>query len=59
VLLWFIVEDFDAAWKRAQVLAAPVIESPSIHSGTGHRAFVVCDPDGYHVAVNEGEAQRG
>jgi hypothetical protein len=53
LLLWFIVEDFDEVWHRALELQAPIIERPSLHGGTGFRAFVVRDPDGYHVAVNE------
>jgi predicted enzyme related to lactoylglutathione lyase len=53
LLLWFLVDDFDAAWKRAHVLDSPIVESPSNDNGTGMRAFVILDPDGYHVAVNE------
>ena len=53
LLLWFVVDDFDAAWERAQALGAPVEEMPNTDNGTLMRAFVVCDPDGYHVAVNE------
>jgi hypothetical protein len=59
LLLWFIVEDFEEAWRRAQALHAQVIERPSIHAGTGLRAFVVRDPDGYHVAVNESPTPSG
>ncbi len=53
LLLWFVVSDFDAAWQRAQRLADTMIESPNTDNGTGMRAFVVSDPDGYYVAVNE------
>lgn len=53
LLLWFVVDDFDAAWERAQALGAPVEEEPSTDNGTGMRTFVVQDLDGYHVAVNE------
>lgn len=53
LLLWFVVDDFDAAWERAQSLEAPIEESPNTDNGTGMRAFVVRDPDGYYVAVNE------
>jgi hypothetical protein len=53
LLLWFIVDDFDAAWQRAQTLNRPIHESPSTDNGTGMRAFVIVDPDGYHVAINE------
>ena len=53
LLLWFVVDDFDAAWGRAQKLDTSIEESPNIDNGTGLRAFVVRDPDGYYVAVNE------
>lgn len=53
LLLWFVVSDFDAAWRRARDLGATIHESPNTDNGTGMRAFVVRDPDGYYVAVNE------
>jgi len=51
--LWFVDDDFDAAWSRAQAMGAVVEETPNTDNGTGMRAFVVRDPDGYYVAVNE------
>jgi catechol 2,3-dioxygenase-like lactoylglutathione lyase family enzyme len=53
LLLWFVVDDFDAAWSRAQRLGAVVGERPNSDNGTGMCAFVVRDPDGYYVAVNQ------
>jgi len=53
LLLWFVVDDFEAAWERAGRLGAPIEESPNTDNGTGLRAFVVRDPDGYRVAINE------
>jgi len=53
LLLWFVVEDFDAAWERAQALGTSVEESPNTDNGTLMRAFTVRDPDGYYVTVNE------
>ena len=53
LLLWFVVDDFDTAWERAQTLGTPVEEEPSTDNGTGMRTFVVQDLDGYYVAVNE------
>jgi len=53
ILLWFVVDDFDAVWQRAQNLTATVHEPPNTNNGTGMRAFVVRDPDGYYVTVNE------
>ncbi|MCA8943494.1 MAG: VOC family protein [Planctomycetes bacterium] len=49
---WFVVDDFDAAWARAQALGAEVVEAPNNDNGTGMPAFAVRDPDGYHVVVN-------
>jgi len=53
LLLWFVVDDFDAAWARAQELSEGIHEPPNTNNGTGMRAFVVRDPDGYYVTVNE------
>lgn len=53
VLLWFVVDDFDAAWTRAQKMGAVVDEAPNMDNGTGMRAFVLRDPDGYYVTINE------
>lgn len=53
LLLWFVVDDFEAAWGRAQALGTRIEEAPNADNGTGMRAFVIRDPDGYHVAVNE------
>jgi catechol 2,3-dioxygenase-like lactoylglutathione lyase family enzyme len=53
LLLWFVVDDFDEAWKRAQALGAPIEEPPNTDNGTFMRAFVIRDPDGYFVAINE------
>ncbi len=59
LLLWFVVSDFDAAWHRARDLAATIDEPPSTDNGTGMRAFVVRDPDGYFVAINEARTGGG
>ncbi len=53
LLLWFVVDDFDAAWERAQQVSASIVERPNDDNGTFRRAFVLRDPDGYYVAVNE------
>ena len=44
LLLWFLVDDFDAAWDRAQAMEARVEETPHTDNGTLMRAFVVWDP---------------
>ncbi|MFN7986518.1 MAG: VOC family protein [Thermoanaerobaculia bacterium] len=53
LLLWFVVDDLDAAWDRATRMGAAVHEPPNVDNGTRMRAFVLRDPDGYYVAVNE------
>lgn len=53
LLLWFVVDDFDEAWRRAQEMGATSGEPPNTDNGTGMRAFVVRDRDGYYVTVNE------
>lgn len=58
LLLWFVVDDFDEAWERAQGLGTEIEEEPNTDNGTGKPAFVIRDPDGYHVAINESWAAR-
>jgi len=53
LLLWFVVSGFNAAWHRAEMMRAKVHEAPNKDNGTGMRAFVVRDPDGYYVTINE------
>lgn len=53
ILLWFVVPDFEEAWQRAQDLGANVVETPNRDNGTGMRAFMVRDLDGYFVVINE------
>jgi catechol 2,3-dioxygenase-like lactoylglutathione lyase family enzyme len=52
LLLWFVVDDFEAAWRRVQTMGAVVEETPNVDNGTRLPAFVVRDPDGYYVAIN-------
>lgn len=56
LLLWFVVDDFDSAWERAQLLSSVIEEAPNTDNGTLMRAFVVRDLDGYYVAINEARA---
>lgn len=39
--------------EAAQWLGTAIEEPPNTDNGTLMRAFVIRDPDGYHVAVNE------
>jgi uncharacterized glyoxalase superfamily protein PhnB len=56
ILMWFVVDDFDAAWNRAQEMEATIEEAPNTDNGTGMRAFALRDPDGYYVIINEARA---
>jgi hypothetical protein len=51
VVLWFQVEDFDAAVTRTSELKAKVIEGPLINPAPQHREIWLRDPDGYVVVV--------
>lgn len=58
VLLWFEVDDFDAAVGRARSLGAEVVEEPHVNPAPQHREMWLRDPDGYVVEVcsPDGEA---
>lgn len=57
LMLWFVVDDFDMAWKRGQEMVVQIVEEPNIDNGTGMRAFMIRDLDGYYVVVNEARPQ--
>jgi catechol 2,3-dioxygenase-like lactoylglutathione lyase family enzyme len=58
VLLWFQLDDFDAAVKRARELKAEVIEEPHVNPAPQNREMWLRDPDGYVVVIAspDGEA---
>src|SRR5204862_3496852 len=58
LLLWFVVDDFDSAWERAQALGASIVEAPNSDNGSSMRAFVVRDLVGFHVAVDDTSGKR-
>jgi catechol 2,3-dioxygenase-like lactoylglutathione lyase family enzyme len=65
VLLWFEVDDFDAAVSRATAVGAEVVLPPHRNppeggGGPDHREIWLRDPDGYVVvlASPDGEASR-
>ena len=60
VVLWFQLDDFDAAVTRARSLKAEVIEEPHVNPAPQHREMWLRDPDGYVVvlASPDGEALR-
>ena len=52
LLLFFRVDDFDEALKRARILVAQLEEEPQLNPNTGTREFALRDPDGYYVMVS-------
>jgi hypothetical protein len=54
VELYFVVDDFDEVWERAQRLHAEVVEDQrSTTEAFQTREFKVRDPDGYVVGVGD------
>ena len=51
VLLWFEVDDFDAAVARARALGAEVIEDVHVNPAPKHWELWLRDPDGYVVVI--------
>jgi len=51
VLLWFEIDDFDAAVERAGSLRAEVVEEPHVNPATGDREMWLRDLDGYVVVI--------
>jgi catechol 2,3-dioxygenase-like lactoylglutathione lyase family enzyme len=56
VLLWFELDDFDAAEKRSQAMGAPVVlarhrNPPDGDGGPNHWELWLRDPDGYTVVL--------
>ena len=51
VVLWFQLDDFDAAVERARRLRAKVIEEPRFNPAPRHREMWLRDADGYVVVI--------
>lgn len=51
VVLWFEVDDFDAAVGRARSLGAEVVEEAHVNPAPKHREMWLRDPDGYVVVI--------
>jgi Glyoxalase/Bleomycin resistance protein/Dioxygenase superfamily len=65
LLLFFRVDDFDMALKRARALVTRFEEKPHVNPNTQTREFSLRDPDGYYVTMSalaaperEGPARR-
>lgn len=52
LLLFFRVDDFDAALARARALVTRFEEEPNLNPNTETREFSLRDPDGYYVTIN-------
>jgi catechol 2,3-dioxygenase-like lactoylglutathione lyase family enzyme len=52
LLLFFRVDDFDLALRRARVLIPRFQEEPHLNPSTGTQEFSVRDPDGYYVTIS-------
>ena len=52
LILFFRVDDFDAALTRARALVARLEEEPNVNPATGTLEFALRDPDGYYVTIS-------
>jgi catechol 2,3-dioxygenase-like lactoylglutathione lyase family enzyme len=52
LLLFFRVDDFDAALQRARALVEQLDEEPDRNPNTGTEEFSLRDPDGYYVTIS-------
>jgi catechol 2,3-dioxygenase-like lactoylglutathione lyase family enzyme len=52
LLLFFRVDDFDAALPRARALASRLDEEPHLNRNTRTMEFSLRDPDGYYVTIS-------
>lgn len=52
LLLFFRVDDFDIALKRARALVTPLEEEPHVNANTQTAEFSLRDPDGYYVTIS-------
>jgi catechol 2,3-dioxygenase-like lactoylglutathione lyase family enzyme len=52
LLLFFRVDDFDAALQRARALVTQLEEEPHANPNTGTSEFSLRDPDGYYVTIS-------
>ena len=51
VLLWFVVDDFDAVVDRANASGAEVLEGPTFNTGAQQHEIRMRGPEGYAVVV--------
>lgn len=58
VVLWFQLDDFDAAVKRARGLGAEIILEPHFNPAPQHREIWLRDADGYVVVIASPDGER-
>jgi predicted enzyme related to lactoylglutathione lyase len=54
VLLWFELDDFDAAVARTRETGAEIVTDVHVNPNAGHRELWLRDHDGYLVVLAEG-----
>ena len=52
LLLFFRVDDYETALKRARALVARLEEEPQVNPNTETSEFSLRDPDGYYVTIS-------
>ena len=52
LLLFFRVDDYEAALKRARTLVPELEQQPEMNPRTGTMEFSLRDPDGYYVMIS-------
>ncbi len=52
LLLFFRVDDFNLALKRARALVSRLEEEPRVNPSTSTMEFALRDPDGYYVMIS-------
>lgn len=55
LLLFFKVDDFDAALVRGRALAGQLAEEPHMNHNAQAMEFSLRDPDGYYVTISASE----
>lgn len=53
LLLFFRVDDFDQALRRARELVPQLEKEPHQNPSTGTQEFALRDPDGYYIMVSD------
>lgn len=57
VLVWFEVDDFEAAVARSRTMKAEVVTDSHINPGPNHWEIWLRDPDGYHVVLSSPDGE--